>query len=155
MATAGGRAVQVPLGVDPVVVVWVPPATTSTRESRTLLPPIVPLEDAVFNLTRTALLVAALAAGEVDALRTATEDRLHQDVRFSASEGSRLALQHALDAGAWCGWLSGSGPSIATLCGHGQAEAVAACAAAPTAAPARCGSTSTVPSCSPADPPGI
>ncbi len=126
VATAGGRAVQVPLGVDPVVVVWVPPATTSTRESRTLLPPVVPLDDAVFNLTRTALLVAALAAGEVDALRTATEDRLHQDVRFEASEGSRLALQDALDAGAWCGWLSGSGPSIAALCGHGQAEAVAA-----------------------------
>ncbi len=70
--------------------------------------------------------MAALAAGEVDALRTATEDRLHQDVRFEASEGSRLALLHALDAGAWCGWLSGSGPSIAALCGHGQAEAVAA-----------------------------
>ena len=41
--------------------------------------------------------------------------RLHQDVRFEASEGSRLALQYALDAGAWCGWLSGSGPSIAAL----------------------------------------
>lgn len=126
VATAGGQAVQVPLGIDPVVVVWVPPATTSTRESRTLLPPVVPLDDAVFNLTRTALLVAALAAGEVGALRTATQDRLHQDVRFGASEGSRQALRDALDAGAWCGWLSGSGPSIATLCRPGQAEAVAA-----------------------------
>jgi homoserine kinase len=126
VATAGGAAVQVPLGVDPIVVVWVPPATTSTRESRTLLAPVVPLEDAVFNLTRTALLVAALAAGEVDALRVATQDRLHQDVRFGIAEGSRQALDRALEAGAWCGWLSGSGPSIAALCGPGHAEAVAA-----------------------------
>jgi homoserine kinase len=125
VATAGGHAVQVPLGVDPVVVVWVPPATTSTRESRTLLPPVVPLDDAVFNLTRTALLVAALAAGEVAALRVATQDRLHQDVRFAASLLSRVALEQALEAGAWCGWLSGSGPSIAALCGHAHAEAVA------------------------------
>ena len=116
VATAGGAAVRIPVAVEAAVVAWVPPSSTSTRESRTKLPASVAFDDAVFNVTRTALLVAALAAGDVGALRVATEDRLHQDVRFEAAPASRAALAAALDAGAWCGWLSGSGPSIAALC---------------------------------------
>lgn len=126
VATAGGAAVRVPLAVEPVVVVWVPPSSTSTRESRTKLPASVTLGDAVFNITRTALLVAALAAGDVGALRVATQDRLHQDVRLQAAPASREALSAVLDAGAWCGWLSGSGPTIASLCDAGHAPAVVA-----------------------------
>jgi homoserine kinase len=118
--------VRVPLPFDPAVVVWVPPATTSTDQSRAALCSSVPFADAVFNVGRTALLVAALAAGDIHALRTATEDRLHQDQRFARSPASRAALEAALDAGAWCGWLSGSGPTIATFCAPNEAEALAA-----------------------------
>jgi homoserine kinase len=70
----------------------------------------------VFNVGRTALLVAALAAGDVDALRDATADRLHQDRRLAAAAPSRQALANGLEAGAWCGWLSGSGPTVCLLC---------------------------------------
>jgi len=126
VASAGGHAVRVPLPFEPAVVVWVPPSTTSTDQSRAALCPSVPFADAVFNVGRTALLVAALAAGNLHALRTATEDRLHQDQRFARSPGSRVALEAALDAGAWCGWLSGSGPTIATLCAPGAADELAA-----------------------------
>jgi homoserine kinase len=86
----------------------------------------VPFGDAVFNVGRTALLVAALAAGDVDALREATEDRLHQDLRMAEAEPSRHALEAGLDAGAWCGWLSGSGPTVALLCAPGDADAIGA-----------------------------
>jgi homoserine kinase len=116
VATAGGHAVRVPLGLDPRVVVWIPAEETSTDESRAALGTGIPFADAVFNIGRTALLVAALAAGDVSALRTATEDRLHQDQRFARAPGSRRALEAALAAGAWCGWLSGSGPTVAALC---------------------------------------
>ena len=126
VASAGGHAVRVPLPFEPAVVVWVPPSTTSTDQSRAALCPSVPFADAVFNVGRTALLVAALAAGNIHALRTATEDRLHQDQRFARSPGSRVALEAALDAGAWCGWLSGSGPTIAALCAPGAADELAA-----------------------------
>src|SRR5262245_22480138 len=115
VATAGGHAVRVPLALDPRVVVWIPSEETSTDESRAALGTGVSFADAVFNVGRTALLVAALAAGDVSALRTATEDRLHQDQRFALAPGSRRALEAALAAGAWCGWLSGSGPTIAAL----------------------------------------
>jgi homoserine kinase len=132
VATADGRAVRVPLAVEPAVVVWVPSSSTSTELSRTTLGPTVSFADAVFNIGRTALLVAALAAGDVAALRIATEDRLHQDLRFERAAPSRHALAAALAAGAWCGWLSGSGPAIATLCDPADVAAVSA--ALPTGA---------------------
>ncbi|HEY4610206.1 MAG TPA: homoserine kinase [Ilumatobacteraceae bacterium] len=125
VATADGRAVRVPLAFDPAIVVWIPSFTTSTDESRTKMGRDVPLSDAVFNIGRTALLVAALAAGDVDALRSATQDRLHQDVRLASAEPSRIALDTALDAGAWCSWLSGSGPTVAAMCPYDEADELA------------------------------
>jgi len=126
VATAAGRVVRVPLAVAPTVVVWIPQQETSTQRSRHALPSTVSFADAVFNVGRTALLVGALAAGDVDALRWATADRLHQDLRLAASPGSRDALARGLEAGAWCGWLSGSGPAVAFLAGEADAETVAA-----------------------------
>jgi homoserine kinase len=126
VATAGGRAVRVPLAVEPAVVVWVPPFTTSTSESRGRLAANVPLDTAVFNIGRTALLVAAFAVGDLPALRVATQDRLHQEVRFATAPASRAARDAALDAGAWAAWLSGSGPTVAALCATASAATVAA-----------------------------
>jgi homoserine kinase len=124
VATAGGRAIRIPLAVVPVVVLWVPESTTSTEASRGRFAPSVAFTDAVFNVGRTALLVAALASGEVDCLRTATEDRLHQQVRLADSAGE-AAIDAALQAGAWCAWLSGSGPTVAALCSPPDAARVA------------------------------
>ena len=93
--------------------------------ARRLLPDQVPFDDAVFNVGRAALLVAALAAGDVDALRAATEDRLHQDRRLSRVPDSRAAMEAALGAGAWGAWLSGSGPSVAAFADAANADAVA------------------------------
>jgi homoserine kinase len=86
----------------------------------------VPIADVTFNIGRTALLVAALAAGEVAALREATRDRVHQDVRLAAAPPSRAALEAALAAGAWASWLSGSGPTVAAMCPVDEAEDLAA-----------------------------
>lgn len=126
VATAGGHAVRVPLSFDPAMVMWVPAFVTSTDESRTKLRTEVPMADVVFNVGHTALLVAALAAGEVGVLREATRDRLHQDVRLAAAEPSRAALEAALAHGAWAAWLSGSGPTVAAMCAVDEAEELAA-----------------------------
>jgi len=126
VATAAGRVVPVRLGVDPAIVVWIPSFVTRTDESRKQLPDVVSLADAAFNLGRLALLVAALGDGDIGALRSATEDRLHQPVRLAAAEPSAAAMSAALDAGAWCSWLSGSGPTVAVMCAMADAERVAA-----------------------------
>jgi homoserine kinase len=124
-AAAGDRALRVPLALDPHVVVWIPPTSTSTDHSRRALLATVDRADAVFNIGRVAMLVAALSSGDAGALREATRDRLHQDARFEDAPASRVALDAGLASGAWCGWLSGSGPTIALLCDEARVSAVA------------------------------
>ena len=116
---------RIPLGFDPAVVVWVPSFSTRTDQSRTILSSSIPLADVVFNIGHVAVLVAALASGDVGALRHATDDRLHQDRRFAAAPQSKAAYLAALAAGAWCAWLSGSGPTVAALCAHDMAADLA------------------------------
>ncbi len=117
----------VPLGFDPAIVVWVPDGTTtSTDRSRSTLAAEVTRADAVFNLGRVATFVAACAAGDVDALRLATEDRLHQPTRLVEVPETARALEAALDAGAWAAWLSGSGPTMAAMCDPADTARIAA-----------------------------
>jgi len=75
VVVADGRVVEVPCALDASFVVWVPDTTTSTSESRRRIGPTVTIETAVFNIARSAMLVAALATGDVSALREATRDR--------------------------------------------------------------------------------
>lgn len=119
------QVTQVPVALDPVFVMWVPDFTTSTDDSRGKIGRTIALKDAVFNISRTAMLVTALATGDTSLLREATQDRIHQDLRFAASPESRAALEAGLAAGAWCGWLSGSGPTVALMCDAASTAAVA------------------------------
>jgi homoserine kinase len=122
---AADRAIRVPVAVYGEVVVWVPENTTSTKESRTKLLQNVSLADAVWNISRSSLLVAALATGDVAALHDATQDRLHQDVRLAMVPDTKRAMRAALDAGAWAAWLSGSGPTMACLCEPSRVDKIA------------------------------
>jgi homoserine kinase len=127
VATASGRAVRVPVAVELRVVVWIPDHETSTDKSRVGLPDPVPRADAVHNLGHTALLVAALAAGDLDALRHAVDDRLHQDWRLAQLPDSAAALRCARERGARGAWLSGSGPSVAAFALPSEADELCAC----------------------------
>lgn len=126
VVVAGDTVATVPMAFDPMVVVWIPSgATTSTDRSRTTLADPVAREDAVFNLGRVALFVAACASGDPGPLRVATEDRLHQPTRLAAAPASAAAIEAGLAAGAWAAWLSGSGPTVAMLCAPDGAAALA------------------------------
>jgi len=121
----GDRVEQVPLGLQANVVLWVPETLSGTKESRGKLPKMISMEDAVFNMGRTALLIAALTNGDTELLAEATEDRMHQQIRLEALPDTAEAIQAARDAGAWCSWLSGSGPTAAALCEPAIAQQVA------------------------------
>ena len=69
-------------GVSPLVAVPVE-SIMSTALARSLQPESVPHEDAVFNVSRSALLIAALIQSP-ELLLAATEDKLHQSYRASA-----------------------------------------------------------------------
>jgi homoserine kinase len=98
-------------GVSPLV--CVPDHSVSTALARSLQPTSVPYEDAVFNLSRSALLVAALTQSP-ELLLEATEDRLHQDYRASAMPETN-SLVHMLRSHGFAAVVSGAGPSILVL----------------------------------------
>lgn len=122
----GDRCHRVQASLPGQLLFWVPEFETLTDDSRACLPPEVPRADAVFNLGRIALLMAAMYEQRPDLLRQATEDRLHQPPRLAASDMSAKAFQQALDAGASAAWLSGSGPTIAVVSAEESVDAVSA-----------------------------
>lgn len=113
------------------VVVWIPEATTSTDRSRAGLAPLVERADAVHNLARVVQFAVAVERDDPALLVGATSDRLHQATRLAAIDGAADMLAAGLGADAWCGWLSGSGPTLAFLCPSEAAERVAASLSAP------------------------
>jgi homoserine kinase len=97
------------------VIVVSPDALLKTAETRSVLPGNVPLEDAVFNLQRVALFVAAVEARAYDLLWDAMQDRLHQAHRESLVPGLAEALATPPQPGLVGVALSGSGPSVVAL----------------------------------------
>ena len=83
-----------------------------TEEARGLLKSGVSRSDAVFNIGRVALLVRALATGDLEHLDIATEDRLHQPARQTIFFPMKNIIRAALGAGALGAFLSGAGSTV-------------------------------------------
>ena len=98
-------------GVSPLVLV--PSYTMSTSKARSLQPPQVSTADAVFNVSRSALLIAALMQSP-ELLLDATADRLHQDYRAEAMPETQRLVQ-TLRAAGFAAVVSGAGPSVLVL----------------------------------------
>ena len=112
-------------------VLFVPDVEMPTDESRRALPKELSRQDAVHNIGRAALLVAALAGGRLELLDVATRDRLHQPARAKIFPAMEPLFQAARRAGALAVFLSGGGSTILALAsrdeeGIGQAMAEAA-----------------------------
>src|SRR5262245_22380408 len=100
--STGDGAIGVALPVSPEIrwVVLIPEVESGTREARAVLPDAVPRADAVFNVQRVSLLLAALAAGRGDLLRVAMGDRLHEPYRQRLFPWMTAVQQAAREAGA-------------------------------------------------------
>ncbi len=105
------RAVRLAMANGFRVAAVVPQFELPTAEMRAVLPTCYSSADAIFNLQRAALLVAALSTGDRSAFPTALEDRLHQPYRSNVVPGLEEIL--ALRAPGLLGCtLSGAGPSV-------------------------------------------
>lgn len=106
--------VQIPDGLQ--CVVFIPDTTGPTSVARAILPAKVDRKDAVFNIGRAAIFVNAFRSGNLDELRYATQDRLHQPQR-GAEQYPHLEplIKAALDAGAHGCFLSGAGPTVLAI----------------------------------------
>jgi len=98
-------------GVSPLVLV--PEFTMSTKLARSLQPLQVPREDAVFNVSRSALLIAALTQSP-ELLLAATEDKLHQNYRAQAMPETDRLVRLLRERG-FAAVVSGAGPSVLVL----------------------------------------
>ena len=110
----GSRAVTVnfPLHESLRFTALIPDFQLSTALARSVLPDAVPRTDAIFNVSRSALLLHALGSGETELLAQAMEDRLHQPYRWGLIPGSEIAREAALSCGAAALCISGAGPTI-------------------------------------------
>jgi homoserine kinase len=106
--------------------IFIPDEELATSAARAVLPQQVPLADAVFNLGRTALFVAALGQGRIELLGEAMEDRLHQTPRAGLLPWLPELLREARAAGAAGAALSGAGTTVFALCAPESARAVCA-----------------------------
>ena len=91
--------------------VVVPDFTLPTSQARALLPDCYPRAEAIFNVQRAALLVAALATGTASAFPAALEDKFHQPYRAALVPGLDDILKLRAPGLLGCA-LSGAGPSI-------------------------------------------
>ncbi|HEY8172798.1 MAG TPA: homoserine kinase, partial [Dehalococcoidia bacterium] len=111
----GFAHLRTPIAEGLRVVLFVPDFEMPTAESRKLLPQTLTREEAVHNIGRAALLVAALAGGAWDVLDEATQDTLHQPARTKIFPAMSEIFAAAKEAGALCAYLSGAGSTIAAF----------------------------------------
>lgn len=114
-ADGSPRMAPMPVDGDLPVSLLVPPSSTrlSTEEARRVLPVSVPRADALFNTSRAAVLMLALA-GRPDLLMAGTEDRLHQEYRRSVLPSSMAVMDSLRDKG-YPAVISGAGPTVLVL----------------------------------------
>ena len=104
-------------------VVVIPAFELSTEQARGVLPQTYSRKDAVYNIQRSALTIAALTTGDWAILREAMGDRIHQPYRAPLIPGLEEIL--ALTAPGLLGVaLSGAGPTVFALATPAESESV-------------------------------
>ena len=94
------------------LVVAVPDFELSTRLARKVLPQKVSMKDAIFNVSRAAMLIAALVRGREEFLPVAFDDALHQPYRKKLVPGMTEVFAAAKSAGALGAAISGAGSCL-------------------------------------------
>lgn len=94
---------------------FIPDFKLKTADARDVLPPKIPFGDAVYNVSRAALLASSLALGKYENLQTGTQDRLHQPFRLSLIPGGEEIINSSLENGAIASFISGAGSTIMAI----------------------------------------
>ena len=94
------------------LIVAVPDFELSTQLARKVLPKNVSMKDAIFNVSRASMLIAALVEGREDLLPLAFDDALHQPYRKKLVPGMTEVFEAAKAAGAFGSAISGAGSCL-------------------------------------------
>lgn len=90
----------------------IPNFELSTELARSVLPEAVSRQDAIFNISRSALLIKALERGDRQLMRIALEDKLHQPYRTKLIQGFETAEAAAKNLEAMGICISGAGSTL-------------------------------------------
>ncbi len=113
-AMDGGRALtrRFPISDRLIFTALIPPFELSTVLARSVLPTAVTREDAIFNVSRGALLLRALEDGDGELLAFAMNDRIHQPYRSRLIDGFKTARIEAQECGVRAMCISGAGSTL-------------------------------------------
>ncbi len=93
---------------------FIPDFLLNTSDARKVLPKNYSKEDAVFNISRTALLISSLILGDDENLKISLEDKIHQDYRGKLIPDFDKIFEF-LNANSLGCYLSGAGPTIMAI----------------------------------------
>ena len=93
----------------------IPSFETSTSEARKLLPNDIKFEDAIFNISRVAVLLKSLENGDIDLIKKSLKDRLHQNYRKVLIHEFDEVEKICMDNKSIALFISGSGPTLMNI----------------------------------------
>ena len=121
-------SVSVPVSGKISFAVMIPPFELKTEKARGVLPTEYSREDTVFNLSRSALMTASLFSGDLQNLRVAVQDRIHQPYRSGLIENYDQVFRMSYELGSLGTYVSGAGPTIISMIPtEGAEEFMSAC----------------------------
>lgn len=127
-AIDGGRvySTSVPVTEKLRFVLFIPPFELKTARARAVLPQHYSRSDAVYNISRVALMVASLYSGNLENLRVAVQDKIHQPYRAGLIPRCGEVFELSRRLGSLGTYISGAGPTIVSIAASEQAETFAA-----------------------------
>lgn len=93
----------------------IPDFKLSTEEARAVLPEKIDYKDAVYNISHSCLMVAALSNGNDELIKVACKDMLHQDYRGKLIKNYNDIIQKSNSLNCIGSFLSGAGPTILVI----------------------------------------
>lgn len=108
-------SVKVPISGRLRFAAFIPDFELKTEVSRSALPMEVSHKDAVYNLSRAALMTASLFSGDLRNLAVAVEDKLHQPYRLKFIPGAKEIFALTKELGACGTYISGAGPTVMAM----------------------------------------
>lgn len=104
--------------------VLIPDFHLSTKKARSVLPKMISLQDAIFNVGRMGLLVDALHSENYEMLNIAIEDKLHQPYRSKLIPGLDDIFKLAKELNLLGVSISGAGPTVIVFHKDGDQDKV-------------------------------
>lgn len=93
----------------------IPDFELKTAKARAVLPNQVSRKDAIFNLSRAALMSVSLYSGNYQNIRVAAQDRLHQPYRLGLIKDSEAVMESCYALGAYACFISGAGSTLMAI----------------------------------------